>query len=863
LQQLPQNVFGAREVGAALNGTGMSFNGAVNITGGASINLRGLGSESTLVLLDGRRMGKSGVFGGVTDVSGIPLRAVERVEIMLDGASAIYGSDAVGGVVNIILKKDFEGTEATYEYGAPQQGGFDEHIATVSGGFSWGNGRMRATVEHFQRTNLDGDDRPERVWRSAARYPGSYAASVFNQPLFYRFEGEHYLPSELASAGLTPASPGVQAINYATVAPGVSGMWGVDALQAYEVFAGVYDEDASEGVSLLPKQQRNSVQLGFDQRFSVFGAPVTLAGSAYYSQRDTYAARGSFAISMPIAADHPSNPFEAALITHWRIPGLADQHFQTEQEVARWSLRLDGVALGWNWTVAGGQSIDEIDMRHKGRPIATQNSPEFNALLDAGLNMFVADLLDSTPSDLLQSLVAAQQPRTMATNKEYTVEANASRALFALPGGEVHLAVGVDWRDEFLQTASASVLGATDLSGFNSSGPSGPFSEAQAGRVQRAAFTELLVPVVGAANARTGLRRLMFTGAVRYDDYNYYGSDTTWSLGAMFNPVDALSFRINRSTSFVAPTPRDGLIPRVDYDFSGIPGGLPWSLTDENGVPTGNSIGLAAAIDGGNPELTPETADSLSAGFEFSPPVIPGLSLRVTWHQTEYSNRIGASPVIQWIEGTDFAAKYPNISLHENGGLIWDLRAFNYAAVDVEGIDYQVRYNQDTGYGQILLSANVSYTAKYERLALPGEAPINEVASVDVLSQSVVPRYRYSANLGWYRGGLALNVDLSTASSTISRAPSAAAGGVISRIGKYAVATDLILSYDFDRAQGGLAPAWLGGTVLSLKVLNVLDDHPKYFIFNETTGENGPSEFNANLADPRGRMLQVGLTRRF
>src|SRR5690606_10363040 len=99
----------------------------INVTGASSINLRGLGNESTLILIDGRRIGKSGVFGGVSDISGIPLRSVERVEIMLDGASSVYGSDAVGGVVNIITKKDYSGVEASYQYGVPEQGGFDEH----------------------------------------------------------------------------------------------------------------------------------------------------------------------------------------------------------------------------------------------------------------------------------------------------------------------------------------------------------------------------------------------------------------------------------------------------------------------------------------------------------------------------------------------------------------------------------------------------------------------------------------------------------------------------------------------------------------------------------------------------------------
>ena len=105
LRQLPQNLNSTSEqFGSNLNNVG-------NFTGASTVNLRGLGSESTLILIDGKRSGYNGFLGGVTDVSKIPLSMVERIEVILDGASAIYGSDAVGGVVNIITRKDYEGVE--------------------------------------------------------------------------------------------------------------------------------------------------------------------------------------------------------------------------------------------------------------------------------------------------------------------------------------------------------------------------------------------------------------------------------------------------------------------------------------------------------------------------------------------------------------------------------------------------------------------------------------------------------------------------------------------------------------------------------------------------------------------------------
>ena len=112
LRTLPQNQLGASSNASYARLGGQHFNGATNLSGAAAVNLRGLGDGATLVLVDGKRIGSSGLAGGVTDISGIPTASIERVEIMLDGASAIYGSDAVGGVVNIITRKDYEGARS-------------------------------------------------------------------------------------------------------------------------------------------------------------------------------------------------------------------------------------------------------------------------------------------------------------------------------------------------------------------------------------------------------------------------------------------------------------------------------------------------------------------------------------------------------------------------------------------------------------------------------------------------------------------------------------------------------------------------------------------------------------------------------
>ena len=129
LRQLPQNSNPTAER------YGSNLNTVNNFTGASTVNLRGLGSESTLILVDGKRIGHSGFLGGVTDVSTIPLSMVERIDVLLDGASAIYGSDAVGGVINIITRKDYQGIELDLNYSRPSDDSYDEMVRHDFGWF--------------------------------------------------------------------------------------------------------------------------------------------------------------------------------------------------------------------------------------------------------------------------------------------------------------------------------------------------------------------------------------------------------------------------------------------------------------------------------------------------------------------------------------------------------------------------------------------------------------------------------------------------------------------------------------------------------------------------------------------------------
>src|SRR5689334_3555602 len=172
---LPQVI----NLGADESRLGGAQDGAANTTRVSGINLRGIGNEATLLLIDGRRMAPAGVIKSLYDPNVIPTSAVERLEVVVDGASAIYGSDAVAGVVNIITRKNFKGAETQLRYGLAD--GTNQKIASQNLGMTWDGGGVFAAIEHNERDNLPGSDRDFASTDRRAR-GGSDARSTLSSP---------------------------------------------------------------------------------------------------------------------------------------------------------------------------------------------------------------------------------------------------------------------------------------------------------------------------------------------------------------------------------------------------------------------------------------------------------------------------------------------------------------------------------------------------------------------------------------------------------------------------------------------------------------------------------------------------------
>lgn len=699
LRQLPQNANGTTPV------IGADLNGGFNFSGAATVNLRGLGSDSTLILVDGRRMGAHGLTGGVTDISSIPLSLVERVEILFEGASAIYGADAAGGVINIITRKDYENLDVSFGYSEPADGGFREIFADLNGSLAWDSGRLRFDLDHSDHNGLDAASRNLLVPNEVAN-PHIYntgpqmlgaSANFPRTPVLYRSPSGNITVSQfraLTTAEQASFSP-VMEFNFPENFNGdintITDFGGID----FPV------EISGRNRTLLPLQERSSVHLGLEQDLL---PGVNLIADITYSVREVETKQGNASLDVVWEPRSPSNPFGERVTLRGWIPGEFPVNNLHDGRDFNTNIVLKGkVGAGqdWEWEMGAGYSRNasdtllvnllSLDLRAGVASdgvtpqvsfftIPTQISTDDclsqgGVLIIGGTWCQISQVFPHIHpfNDDLSQYVDDAVP-SGSKNYQTRFDAILRGELFKAPGGAIKVLVGGSWQDEGLETVSESV--SNSLS-FGSPIFGGAFNS-DSSRKQKALFLEGYAPIVSGANAMPGVSNLGISFAVRWDDYDppessRFGeplenlcrgdntsagiacdtefSDASYSLGAVYNPVDdQIRFRANWSTAFVAPQ-LNQLIRAPVATSRGFDIRMP--LPAGGACPPGTAGPFppfvpdacfvpVVAISGGNPTLGTETADTFSVGFDVRPKILPGLDGRVTWSRLKARDRIEA-----------------------------------------------------------------------------------------------------------------------------------------------------------------------------------------------------------------------------
>ena len=725
LRRVPQVVsLGANRAG------GSAQNGAANATRGAGINLRGLSTNATLLLYDGKRLPPMGTQGQFTDPSVIPSIALGGVEVVADGASAIYGSDAVAGVVNLILRKNFSGLEVRGRYGMTE-GDYREYQVAALGGHKWQGGWITLAAEYSKNDPLYGSELG--FYQNDNRARGGRDLRVTNCN-----------PGTMTISGTTYAIPagGVTGANAGALLPGTRNLCFYDG-----------------ALEVIPDQERVSVVAGASQEIGDF---ARVFADGFWSRRT-----GTIPLLANVNATVPStNPFYVAPtgVTPPLCAASVGAPAGARCITVSSSLfpQIGTISRPYRasaWNVSGGVEFKPFGDFRATVYYAHGEAEEIDDRRRNGVNAAAlqAALNDTNPATALNVFGGANNPATIATITDNlfvitgrtrldVVNAQLDGSLFEIPGGNVRIAVGGEHRVEYTFTDL--------LSGRSTA----PVSVADDGsRNVDAVFAELFVPLVGAGNASPGLERLNLSLAVRYEHYSDFGSTTNPKFGVTYRPFDGLTLKGTYGTSFRAPT---------FTEVSQIAGGAGLYFDTLPG-PNGNQQGIGIA--GGNPNLKPEKATTWSFGAEVAPPALPGFTASLNYFRIDYTDQI------QGLRGTpglltsplyasfrQFNPTAAEISALVNSGLpinsainqslvtfIVDGRRQNLGTSLLRGLDFTAAYQWKWGGVEFDAGIQGTYILDYLFEAVPGSG-LQSVVDTIGFSQ----KFRTQADIGAKVGGL-------------------------------------------------------------------------------------------------------------
>ncbi len=781
-------------------------------SGSAGIGLRGLSQKNTLVLLNGRRLANYGFpAGGLSDtfvnLNALPLVAVERIEVLKDGASAVYGSDAVAGVVNIITRQNFQGLDVGASVGTSDEGGLDTRRARVVGGIGdldTDGYNLLLSVEAYDRERLDQDQRD----LTASGIYGDLPGGRWNG---WSAKGARFLVGGrsvpfLDAAGncpegmtLTPSAPidglagDTCAINlapYTTLIP---------ATERYQAYVNGTVR-LTDHVDLFGEAVVSRIRGA-----SIFGSSpyFTLEGGRFALDAQTGLAEP---VSNLLPAGNPYNPYGVPTQIEYTFFDLG-QSLKTNRSDA---YRILGGARGrgerFDWEVTGFFAKSN---EHETVAAGFANRwPLAQALADGTLNLHEPGATASAVLDAIRLSTVRE-----AESSLHGVDIKINGDLFDLPAGPVGFAAGIEARHESLlsrnpwqidaglqvRPAIAAVDGERDVA---------------------AVHAEFNVPIV------QGLE-LQLAG--RGDDYSDFGSAFSPKVGLRWQALDTLLVRASASRGFRAPSLSENSAS-TSIAYGSVVDPFDPDIAGSRQSPTFFTVG--------NTDLDPERTKSYNVGFVASPWADTSLSL--DWYRIELDNLIGTNNATTIVQNNDPA----DVIRDARGKLVAVYNRYqNLSSLTTSGLDAEFNQTVRTGLGDFSIASVYTHVLDYRRPQVVG-GPLVDYAGSN-LGPSL-PRNKLTTRLGWSLG------DVETAltwyrTGGYDQKASVAATAVQSRVDAY--------------DQLDLYAGWSGieGLTLYAKVDNVLDEAPPHDA--SFPGIRAPYDFSQY--DLRGRYIQVGFDYRF
>ena len=591
LRALPQNFTGG------LN----DLTGSNSFSSGAStISLRGLGSTATLVLLNGRRIAPYGLadpnFGqsAITNLDAFPLDVVDRVEILKDGASAIYGSEAVAGVVNIILRKDYKGAQVSGQYSINRDSEYQSWRATGTIGFGdLARDRYNAFInlEHFDRPTTTLQDVEKYVVYPQLRDSGYATGRHFSSSFAGSYLNAIYDPVTLGGAFALSFKPPGQQPTAAQCAAG-----------AIKDAANVCRFDLVPRTIVEPESKRDSFysrgQYEFANGMTAFGElGYTKIKTTYWGNPQVYGDFGPWynastqtLVSLPevLPASHPNNPFGEPTLYRHRFVEVGNTDQVSQSDNWRGVAGIRGTFRSWDWESAILYSKNEVEVTNLNQIRASALT---SGVLNGTYNFFNPTSGAITPDQLrLNSVDRAESSFTIWDLK-------ASGELMQMQGGPLAMAAGIEYRHEDRTAVPDPLKVQGEVVGFGAASSEGS-------RNVTSIYGELSIPV---------LKNLEIQLAARSDHYSDYGNSTTPKIGAKWKVLPTLAIRGNYAEAFRAPSLTENAKSSVSA-FT--------VVTDPKRCINGDEDDCnqtIAALIVANPDIQPEKAKTYTAGLVWEP----------------------------------------------------------------------------------------------------------------------------------------------------------------------------------------------------------------------------------------------------
>ena len=765
----------------------------------------------TLIMLDGQRIAAAGTYVTSVDPSIIPKGLLQQIEIVPDGGSALYGSDAVGGVINLTTKKKIDGVDVDGNVGFANA--YQSYRLDATAGQSWSNGSVYLAYAFDKQTPLFGFDRGylQRIPPLTECYPGTVTVSEFNLATFTNSQVGQF------------TYPGVGANGKPT---------------AYTTGAAACNEYTHESVT--PEEHMNSVFAGLSQDL---GSAVRLDVRGFYSSRlstsyntfNTYTDGAVPNTNFYYTPTPPQlAPFSPCAFLCSQSAGISfapavGSNIATSTELETWGASSDltaDVGRGFQVRLLGSFSESQVHTTAIGVDSGLLSTALAGGTAATALDPY--DVAASPQSITLAREIDDQQTYTEGRTQETQGRLVADGPLLHILGGDVKIAAGGEVLHESYSSQVVQVTydGGTYL----------PTQTTDAARTVSSAFGEMDIPVLSPDNNVPLLYSLKGSLAGRLDHYSDFGNTFDPRFAVSFMPVEWLTVRATDGRSFLAPA----LTQEFTAQAGIIAPGIPFLLPPGDVV---DSFKNLIILTGGNPELKPQKAKTYSFGGDLTVPSIEGLKISITYYHALYNNQITTAPftspsLFYTPTYAPFYLRYPSYAtaaaligntpvngngftslaqMYGPGGaitaaspvIIADARFNNLAIVRTDGLDFDASYKHPTSFGAVNFDVAGNYVLKDDASPVAGAAFTDELLTMARFYGSVsaganIHDLRVSANV-LHTGGYGLTPGVSPFGQTYVKPYNT---------------VNTFLNYTL-RGFG-----IIDGTDLSLNVNNILDTRP-------------------------------------